>query len=556
VTAALLIALWATVPAASAVQQGPEIYAVIVGYNGGNGHLPELRYADDDALRFARAFSSVTDATRIFLLADLDADTQAHLEPSATPVSATSPPTRNALFRTLAKVGALADAAGRSRPIQVYVYFAGHGLKGRLLLKPEFGEEAAITGQELRTALSNLNVASIALLIDACRSQSLFVDRGNDSVLGPDFGAEIERLERRAGALEMGVLTAAAVDERAAESEPLRGGFFSHVLASGLFGAADANGDFRITYGELFAFVTLHTRGFTSTRPWFDPPRGDPGALVMELESSPQGIVFSPEAYGRIQVQQGRQDTLIAELNKARGRPLRLALAPGAFRVNGKAIRVDSRMWETVNALSPVPRGVAVRGTEGPENAFSTPFTPDVVEVLQTGFLAGRERSTVGDSPDHTFEMGYSFSPGPLRLRGSENGFHVSYRFAWSRFQVGPWVDFRTSLQPHAGGEFGLRRVGTFLHANVQLVHWRQLRLLPAAWVGLRSIWVNPAGAVANLSDLTAPSAGLGALLEIELARHYALIGNARAEGTWLRGGTSRRFFGSFVGGVAFAYRP
>src|SRR6185369_4183657 len=145
-------------------------------------------------------------------------------------------PTRTALFAALAEVSReLAVRPGK--PATLYVVYAGHGLKGRILLKPEGAPEAAITGTELRAAVAELARIAPALrtylFFDACRSQSLFTDRGGDPELGPDLGAEASALEARANAVAIGVLTAASSGKPAGEIADLGAGYFSHVLASG-----------------------------------------------------------------------------------------------------------------------------------------------------------------------------------------------------------------------------------------------------------------------------------------------------------------------------------
>src|SRR6185369_15029964 len=98
--------LAAAAPASAAPP--PEVYAVVVGYNGGGAGLPPLRFADDDAVRFAFLFGALDAAGRpshVSLLADLDEDTRRGLARAGLQPPAAAPPTRAALLAALADVG-------------------------------------------------------------------------------------------------------------------------------------------------------------------------------------------------------------------------------------------------------------------------------------------------------------------------------------------------------------------------------------------------------------------------------------------------------------------
>ncbi|MBL8949419.1 MAG: caspase family protein, partial [Myxococcaceae bacterium] len=183
--------------------QPPELYAIIVGYNGGRPAgdgpaLPTLRFADDDALRFHRWFKGLAPEDHLWLLADPDETTRAA---AGETLAAATVPTRTAL---LAAIEALKERT-RGRRARVFFVYAGHGLPGRFLLQPESGDEAAFTGRELRAAFSSLDAETAVLFLDACRSQSLFAERGSN-----DFTSEVRALERAADASPLGILTAAS----------------------------------------------------------------------------------------------------------------------------------------------------------------------------------------------------------------------------------------------------------------------------------------------------------------------------------------------------------
>src|SRR5262249_23734648 len=143
---------------------------------------------------------------------------------AALSVTPDGPPTRRALMDAFAAVGrALAARPAGAPPPTFYFIYAGHGLRGRILLSPEAGGGAGLTGGELRAAVAELARAVPALrayvFLDACRSQSLFTERGaaDGDAQGPDLSAEVSALEDRARELRLGVLTAAFSQRTAGE---------------------------------------------------------------------------------------------------------------------------------------------------------------------------------------------------------------------------------------------------------------------------------------------------------------------------------------------------
>ena len=71
-------------------------------------------------------------------------------------------------------------------------------------------------------------------------------------------------------------------------------GVFSHEVRSGLFGAADADGDGRVTYAEIAAFVRRANEAIPADRfrpqVLARPPQGD-GMLVDLRAHRDQGII-------------------------------------------------------------------------------------------------------------------------------------------------------------------------------------------------------------------------------------------------------------------------
>src|SRR5437868_14420464 len=88
------------------------------------------------------------------------------------------------------------------------------------------------------------------LILDACRAGALARVKGGAPI--PPF--DIQLGERVAGEGAV-FLTSSSASEDSQESDEIKGSFFTHALVSGLRGAADANGDGRVTLDETYRYA-------------------------------------------------------------------------------------------------------------------------------------------------------------------------------------------------------------------------------------------------------------------------------------------------------------
>ncbi len=228
-------------------------FALVVGSNRPTkAGLATLRYADDDAVRWAILFR--TYGADVELLTDLDQE-------SATLYGADAPPhrspTRAAVVEATARLRREIDRArADGAHTAFYFVYAGHGdeengegfigvADGRLSRREIEEQVLAVPGADTNH-----------VIIDACRSFYIAYDRGPGGSrrqwLEPYFSTGPAARSRNTG-----FVLASSSGGATHEWEEFQAGIFSHEVRSGLLGGADANGDGLITYAELSAFVRV-----------------------------------------------------------------------------------------------------------------------------------------------------------------------------------------------------------------------------------------------------------------------------------------------------------
>jgi hypothetical protein len=127
------------------------------------------------------------------------------------------------------------------------LYFSGHGDRDRIHLGAE-----TIPIAELLERARAVPAALRIVVTDACRNDPT---RSKGLVTEPAFALS----DQRAAADGVVWLSASETGEAAQESDTLRGALFTHFWVSGLRGAADANGDGRVTLAESYDFAYSQT---------------------------------------------------------------------------------------------------------------------------------------------------------------------------------------------------------------------------------------------------------------------------------------------------------
>ena len=558
---------------ANAAPAPGDVYAVIVGYNGGRPGLPGLHFADDDAIRFSlfmRGLDSPTRRVHVWTLTEIDAETADMLDGAGLKVPGHGPPTRSALAAVMADVGrALTGAHPGAPPPSFYFIYAGHGLPGQVLLQPEPGSsQSGITGHEISVAVSALTRSTPDLrafvFLDACRSQSLFSPRGSDPEIGPDLVPQARSLERAASAVRIGILTAAFSGKLAGEVPGVDAGSFSHFLASGMRGAADADGDQIITFGELVGFVTLKTAGQTGQRPWFMPPAGDFSEPAIDLRGYSTRLDLSGMPPGEYRVQGIGGRPVFAQSSKSPGQRLSLVLPPGRYQLVrvSKGGRVEARSELTLaagqvtdaTAVPLVSRGdgaSVARGNDAfdesssgddpppfpapapdDEPSPSNAFGPDVVDAVIAAYQAGREPAQLEEEDSNSLSLAASVARAPLGVGGAEPGIAVAYRRHFGRFLAG--LGLSAGRSSHMAGEsYRLDRYAALLEAGPVWSRGSRFEARLSLNGGAVSV-VRRAAASPTRGDLAAPTLGAALGLCVRVAGALSLEMSGRYLVEWI----------------------
>jgi Caspase domain len=356
------------------------MFTLAIGYNGlppdagADSRLSTLRFADDDA---ARVFALGRQLSRsAHLLTLLDRDTAAR-RPELTAL--VRPPTLAELRRTVAELQRAIEAADREGlETAVLLFYSGHGtLKpdGRGTLTLHDGE---LTQQVLYDeVLAKLPARFVHLLVDACHAEATVRPRDAQAqvvdVPPADAAAYVNRatLARFAG---VGAIVASSSDARTHEWDVYQGGVFTHEILSGLRGGADVDGDRRIEYSEMAAFLAAANRSIQA-------PQARPRTLVHAPPANPRAALVALTRPRQAAWLEGRPGDLGAfHVEDERGERLADLRAERSYRVALLLPSEVSLYVRTAGAEAPI------RLREGERLDFAAlPFSP--AELRSRGAL-------------------------------------------------------------------------------------------------------------------------------------------------------------------------
>ena len=297
-TSVLLAPSWARAAAsgqavAETRSSASAVFAVIVTNNRSTRlDRPDLQYADDDGARYYQLVSrrGAGRPRPPALLTRFDPAT-ASVHPELVPVA--QPPRRagKLLASRFAEArGAILEARRAGKHTEFYFVFAGHGdVEGGIgyldledaRIDPAFLEHEVVERVPRRSTL-HVVLDQLQFVVRGQPAQTRRAARGEAA--GP--GARL----RGAPSQRFGLFLSTNSEAEVYEWSELESGIFSHEVRSGLSGAADADGDGRVSYAELAGFVDRANAKLPSAnlRPhvFLRGPNGDAGAVLFSPASS------------------------------------------------------------------------------------------------------------------------------------------------------------------------------------------------------------------------------------------------------------------------------
>lgn len=287
--------------------QAADRFALLVGHDEGGPGQQRLAYSHADVERVETVLAQIGGFDEIRILKN----------PRARDLSA-------ALDR-LEQDAAMARAEGGS-PLIVF-YYSGHARTAALSLGSE-----DVDLDWLRARLEKVPAALRLVVLDACQSGEF------SSVKGASPAAEFAVSSTERLSMEgLAVLASSTGSELSQESEQIRGSFFTHHLASGLWGPADANDDGRVSLEEAYRHAYRETVLSTAeTRVGRQHPtlelavRGH-GQLVLTEPRASRSMLHIPAGVAESVVVATPKGSIWAEVETSRDEGSALALPEGNY---------------------------------------------------------------------------------------------------------------------------------------------------------------------------------------------------------------------------------
>jgi hypothetical protein len=335
-------------------------YAIVVGSNQGGAGQTDLRFAEEDAARVGA------------LLTELGG----YHAKDITTITRPDPASVLAAIDAVAAKAKADVAAGT--PTTVFFYYSGHAKATALNL----GDRELALGN-LRDKLLAIPSTLTVVVLDACQSGAFSRVKGAEPAADFSFNSK-----SRLDATGVAVLASSTGSELSQESDILKSSYFTHHLLVGLRGAADQSRDGRVTIDEAYRYAYHQTLLATAATAV--------GKQHVSLEVDLKGHGEVPLSYpqqatatlelpavlaGDIMIERTRAQTVLAELHKVAGEPVRVAVAPGEYSVLVRRDKVLERCPVTVPAT-----GTAVVDLAG----------CDEVQLIDTGTKGPRPDGTVG----------------------------------------------------------------------------------------------------------------------------------------------------------------
>jgi uncharacterized caspase-like protein len=346
-------------------------YAIVVGSNTGGPGQADLRYAEDDARRVG---------TLLTELGGYKADQ----------VDVIVHPTPDQLRARIGKLGEKITADAKAgRLSRVFFYYSGHARAEAL----DLGKNE-LPLVELRSRLFELPAKLTVVVLDACQSGAFSRVKGAAKTADFSFNSRTQL-----DATGVAVLASSSGSELSQESEQLKGSYFTHHLLVGLRGASDANHDGLVTVDEAYRYAYHQTLLATAET----AVGGQHVSLEVDLKghgdvplsfprAATKSIELPASMEGKALVEDTRSKTVVAETYKAKGASVRIAVAPGEYRVLVRQGTTLSRCEVSAGGVVELSRCSTEALVDGTVKGGEEPERPGFPMRFELGGSIGGER--------------------------------------------------------------------------------------------------------------------------------------------------------------------
>lgn len=365
-----------------------------------------LKFADNDATRVRDVLVSLggVRADHAFLLAE---------------------PTRAQLFAAIDKAKVEAQKH-KADEVTLVFYFSGHGDRDAIHLGTD-----RVPMNELSTKLAEVPAALRIAVTDACRAT-----REKGFTADEPFAISASLIPNASGQVW---LHASSDGEAAQESDELQGAIFTHAWLNGLRGAADTNGDARVTLDESFSFAHSQTmiRSAKSSGVLQKPEAvvnlHESGPVVLTQTVSRMATLSLPQAKDtHFLVYSAGAKSVLSELWSSPDRRLLLRLPPGRY--------VIHRRLAGAGGLATIAVG------EGEERKVDDKdFTSGSLELLaKKGGEVDEDVLQKPVSSERRHELAAGYDMGANLRMGLVHGPRIGYAYAWRHvaLTLGGGADF------------------------------------------------------------------------------------------------------------------
>jgi hypothetical protein len=332
---ALLVMCLVLGSAATAAADEPVGYALIVGSNAPGPGQQELAWAEEDAGEVAA------------LLQEMGGFRPGNVRVLLAPTPAVLLSEIERMEREIVMSG---------HPAKVFFYYSGHAKASGLSLG-----KAELPLAELRARLLDVPSKLTLVVLDACQSGAFSRAKGAEPAADFSFNSK-----SGLDATGVAVLASSTGSELSQESDFLRSSYFTHHLLVGLRGAADDNDDGRVSLDEAYRYTYHHTLTATaatavgSQHVSVEVDLKGQGEIPLSYpQKATTTITLPAKTEGQVLVERMPARAVVAELHKAAGTALAIAVAPGTYQV---LVRDDDRLWRCQAAPGRAPVTIDLAG--------------------------------------------------------------------------------------------------------------------------------------------------------------------------------------------------